>query len=124
MAATTRPILPHEKRTQEYRDAISEHATKLLSYNAFKKLTTPLDFKPVRSFFVGRVVDDKLTARLVSNGALEGDTTLDSYLPLMHERRVFLKWLTVLKAQGWIPFYGDFSGAYYTTKGEGFLSLP
>lgn len=73
---------------------------------------------------VGRIVDDLPKARLVSNGALHSDEPLNSYLPLISERFMFMTRMCFLRSDGWTVCSGDVSGAYYCTPGEGFIRLP
>lgn len=122
---SARPILPHEKRTKEWKDAIQTHAKKLIDLQFATKAQADAPVSPVRSFFVGRNVDGSLNARLVANGGLSIDgQALDQYLPTTAERFVFLTLFTTSIAAGSVPWSGDISGAYYATKGSGFIRLP
>lgn len=125
LSVVARTITPQERRTEAWRDAIREHANKLVSLNFAKKspLNGPQD--AVRSFFVGRNMDGALNARLVANGGLSADEqTLDQYLPSTSERFAFLSLFARMMKDGYVPWSGDISGAYYATKGEGFIRLP
>lgn len=125
LSLSARPIKPAEKKTQEWRDAIVAHANKLVGLNFAAKPTESIPENVVRSFFVGRNVDGALNARLVANGglSLEGQV-LDQYLPSLSERFAFLTLLARSLTDGFIAWSGDISGAYYATKGEGFIRLP
>lgn len=125
LSLTARPILPHERKTHAWTTAIKTHAEKLMSLKfAEKAVTNPPD-DAVRSFFVGRNVDGNLTARLVANGGLSLDgQTLDQYLPTTSERFSFLTLFTHAVHNGAVPWSGDISGAYYATKGSGYIRLP
>lgn len=125
LSVTARAILPHERKTSEWRDAIREHAEKLITLNFARKADKDAPERPVRSFFVGRNMDGELKARLVANGGLSADNqSLDQYLPTVAERFTFLTLLSQMIHIGYIPWSGDISGAYYSTKGEGFIQLP
>lgn len=98
-----------------------------MKLGAFSKLQGQAPVKPANSFFVGRKLDDKYTARLVSNGALQAHPNLiDSYLPSEAEHLLYFN--TMAEHEIDFPngyyFTGDLSGAYYTTRGEGYLRLP
>lgn len=97
----------------------------MISLGFAKKPTTHPPEKVVRSFFVGRNVDGVLNARLVANGGLSLDgQVLDQYLPALFERFSFLSLLAIHLGRGFTPWSGDISGAYYATKGRGFIQLP
>lgn len=122
LSTSARPIRPSEKKTREWREAIVAHCVKLLDVNFAR---TSHESKAVRSFFVGRVVDGKISARLVSNGCLDIDgLTLNQYLPVISERFLVLTDIVNALAQGRKVFSGDISGAYYSTKGTGSITLP
>lgn len=125
LSKTARPVLPHEKRTKEWTDAILLHADKLVNLGFAKQPTNKPPQDVVRSFFVGRNMDGVLNARLVANGGLSIDgQVLDQYLPSLSERFSFLCLLSQKVAANYVPWSGDISGAYYSTKGEGFIRLP
>lgn len=126
LSTSARGLVKGERRSEEFKNAVLQHANKLITKNIFHKISAQDDVPSVatRSFFVGRKVDDELTARLVSNGALTSDEPLSSYLPSIGERFLFLKLLTIARKQGATVFAGDVSAAYYSTRGSGFISLP
>lgn len=125
LSQTARAITPRERRTMEWREAIKAHADKLVKLRFATALSSEAPPDVVRSFFVGRNIDGKLNARLVANGglAIEGQM-LDQYLPTISERFAFLCLLAQRLSEGFIAWSGDISGAYYATKGKGFIKLP
>lgn len=124
LSVSTRKLESFDRRSPEWAAAVREHALRLVEYGAFSKLRPGCDQKPGTSFFTGRVVDGKPKARLVANGALHSTTPVDSYLPLSHERFLFVVQATMRLGEGCQLFGGDISGAYYNTPGEGTLILP
>lgn len=124
LSQSTRKLEGFDKRSPEWREAIKEHAERLVNYGAFVKFDGSTDGKPGSSFFTGRMVDGLPKARLVANGALHSDTPVDSYLPLIHERYLFVTEAARRARNGHKLYGGDISGAYYNTPGEGSLYLP
>lgn len=124
LSSSTRKLQTFDRRSQEWLDAIHDHAQRLIDYGAFSKLREGSQNKPGTSFFTGRVVDGKPKARLVANGALHSAVPVDSYLPLTHERFMFVSKAAHRLTEGYLLFGGDISGAYYNTPGEGTLFLP
>lgn len=124
LSTTTRKLIDFDRRSPEWKQAVLEHAERLVSYNAFTKVPDQPTTRPGNSFFTGRIVDGAPKARLVANGALHSDDPVDSYLPLAHERFLFLARAAQRLRDGYSLYGGDISGAYYNTPGEGFLRLP
>lgn len=124
LSSSTRKLDTVDRRSPEWTEAIRHHAEQLVSYGAFSKLSGPTEHKAGSSFFTGRVVDGKPKARLVANGALHYTVPVDSYLPLTHERFMFVIEAARRLKLGYSLYGGDISGAYYNTKGEGTLFLP
>lgn len=118
--------LPRGARSsQEFRDAVRSHVSKIMKFSPFRLAgKIPPDAPIGDGMFIGRMQDGEIKARLVANGSLTSDTELDSSLPLYEHRFMFLTQLTRRLSQGHIPFAGDFSSAYYATRGDGYLRLP
>lgn len=124
LSVSTRKLESYDRRSPEWHEAIVQHAQRLIDYGAFSKLEDGSSHRAGSSFFTGRVVDGVPKARLVANGALHSTSPVDSYLPLTHERYLFVIEAARRLQRGYSLYGGDISGAYYNTPGQGALILP
>lgn len=117
-------------KSPEAIEGIRKHIEKIIKYNPFEKIDKSLIPSSVPySFFTGRDVVDiegtkSASMRLVVNNALTVTEELDSSLPSVTERLLFMCLSANYHSKGWCFQSIDEKGAYYATPGSGFLRLP